>query len=118
MYIHIYISIYLSLYIYIYTFIYIYISTYTGVRGLGFLGGRGARIRTLRAPGGLGTGVLSTGSSIPAMFETEITDKSRYDRLLNRMIASKSPEASIWTPTWPNLGLTWRHLGPQNKHSA
>ena len=72
-----------------------------GVRGPGL----GVRGPGSPGPCGPGTGVPTSGSGIPAMFEATIADKSRCHRLLNRMIASRSPSASIWTPTWPHLGF-------------
>ena len=82
---------------------YVYIYIYPGKRFLSFGIARGPDPDS-PGPGGPGTGVPSTGSGVLAISGTTMSDKSRYDHPLNVMIASKSPYASIWTPTWPNLG--------------
>ena len=102
-YIHTYIHIHIHIYIYMY--IYIYISTYFRVPGVWDFGLRAGSGSGLSGPGRSWNGVLSTGSGIPATSGATLADKSHYDRLFYKIITSRSPFASIWTPTWAQLGL-------------
>ena len=90
---------------YINTYIYIYISTYSYPgKGFGFFWVARGPDPGSPCPGGPGTRVPSTGPGVPAISGATMSDKSRYDRPLNRMIASKPPQNRH---LHPDLAVSW-----------